>query len=431
MIRRFLILTITFLFLIEISGQSLARKGSIGIFFKATNDSITNVLGLDRPGLLVQEIVPGSTAEALLLKTDDVILSVNGQRMTNHAELFAFGLRLFETDQISIDILRDGKRHVVSGSVLFKPMDTLESGERIDGAVPLDMDTGGLAPEATSLLGRDLYPMKDSPKSKAKKDQQLLEAKQNYQQDPANLENIIWYGRRLAYLSRYGDAIKIYSKGLERHPNAAELYRHRGHRYVSIREFDKAIADFNAAVENMQGRPLDVEADGMPNKQNIPLSNLQFNVWYHLGLAYYLQADFTNAILAYENCMAFSNNDDLVTATADWLYMSYMRNGESDKAAILLDLIHPDMNIIENDAYFKRLLMYKGLMQPEELLAFNDLDEENELSIVTQGYGVGNYYMMKGDKEKAKEIFEKILKTNYWSAFGYVAAEAEIYRLTK
>lgn len=38
----------------------------------------------------------------------------------------------------------------------------------------------------------------------------------DYQADPGDEDAIIWYGRRLAYLSRYNDAIEVYSRGLVR-----------------------------------------------------------------------------------------------------------------------------------------------------------------------------------------------------------------------
>ena len=63
------------------------------------------------------------------------------------------------------------------------------------------------------------------------------------------------------------------------------MYRHRGHRYVSIREFDRAIADLEYAATLIEGTEDEIEPDGMPNAMNIPVSSLHSNIWYHLGLA--------------------------------------------------------------------------------------------------------------------------------------------------
>jgi tetratricopeptide (TPR) repeat protein len=282
-------------------------------------------------------------------------------------------------------------------------------------------------PEAKSLDGRKLYPMKLSPATQAKYDDLMAKAEQDYEADPNDLNNIIWLGRRTAYLGLYKKAIKIFSKGLKKHPDSPELYRHRGHRYISIRQFDKAIKDFEKAAELAEGRDIEIEPDGLPNKLNIPLSNLQFNIYYHWALAHYLKGAFEKAIPIYEKCMAYSDNDDLITATADWMYMTYRRLGQEEKAQQVLAKIHSDMKIIENDAYYKRLLMYKGEIKPSDLLDLENDDPDELLNLVTQGYGVGNWYFYNGEKGKAQEIFRKIVGTDYWSAFGYIAAEADLF----
>ena len=279
---------------------------------------------------------------------------------------------------------------------------------------------------AYSISGKELTPLEESEATIAKKDSLLEVAKYNYKKDIKDLENIIWLGRRNAYLYKYNKAIEIYTDGMKIHPDSPELYRHRGHRYISTRKFDQAIQDFEKAAKLVAGRPIEIEPDGLPNKLNIPLSNLQFNIYYHWGLAYYLKGEFEKAQELYEKCLEYSNNPDLYVATADWLYMTYMRNGEKAKAENLLNTIGPDIEIIENASYLKRLNMYKGILQPEDLLDLNNQDEGAQLDIVTQGYGVGNWYLYNNQPEKAKEIFEKILDCQYWPAFGFLGAEAEL-----
>ena len=51
------------------------------------------------------------------------------------------------------------------------------------------------------------------------------------------------------------------------------------------------------------------------------------------------------------------------------------------------------------------------------------------MQIATHGYGVGNWYLVNGDKAKAREIFDRdVLKGGSWAAFGYIAAEADLRR---
>jgi tetratricopeptide (TPR) repeat protein len=284
-------------------------------------------------------------------------------------------------------------------------------------------------PEAISLLGQPLYRMNLPPEQKAILDGNLAEAKANYEKDPANEDNIIWYGRRLAYLWRYKEAIEIYSQGLERHQDSYKLLRHRGHRYITVRELDKAIADLEEASRLIEGASDEVEPDGAPNAAGKPRSTSHSNIWYHLGLAYYLNGEFEKALSSYRECLKFSKvNDDMLVAAADWLYMTLRRLGKESEASTILELIKPEMDILENSAYHRRLLMYKGEVEPTELL---DPANLNEMNLLTQGYGVANWYYVNGEKEKAKALLEKILESSYWAAFGYIAAEADLRRWPK
>ena len=54
----------------------------------------------------------------------------------------------------------------------------------------------------------------------------LDEARQRYEKEPNSADNIIWFGRRTAYLEHYKDAIFIYTEGIEEFPTDARLYRH-------------------------------------------------------------------------------------------------------------------------------------------------------------------------------------------------------------
>jgi hypothetical protein len=99
-----------------------------------------------------------------------------------------------------------------------------------------------------------------------------------------------------------------------------------------------------------------------------------------------------------------------------------MRLGRRDEAAKLLEPIQQDMQIIENQLYLNRLLMYKGVRTPEELLRAGG----DPVAQATYGYAVGNWFLYNGQPEQAKEQFRKVLQTPQWAAFGYIAAEAEL-----
>ena len=293
-------------------------------------------------------------------------------------------------------------------------------------AIAAPIATAAQTPEATSLLGKPLVSVPPSGEEKARLEANLARAQADYDRDPASADAAIWLGRRLAYLGRYRDAIASFTRGIERHASEPRLYRHRGHRYITIRKFDLAIADLRRAAQLTAGKPDEVEPDGAPNKAGIPRSTLQTNIWYHLGLAYYLANDFEQALSAYREGMKVSRvNDDMMVATSDWLYMTLRRLKRDADARQVLEPIREQMDVLENGAYHARLLMYKGLRSPESVLNLNTADE---VQIATQGYGVGNWYLVNGDAKKAREMFDRVLAGKAWAAFGFIAAEADVAR---
>ena len=117
---------------------------------------------------------------------------------------------------------------------------------------------------------------------------------------------------------------------------------------------------------------------------------------------------------------------DLARAQAEYdKDMTLRRLGRDAEARQALDPIRERMDILENDAYHARLLMYRGLRTPESVLNLNTADD---VQIATQGYGVGNWYLVNGDRAKAREIFEKVVAGRAWTAFGFIAAEADLKR---
>src|SRR5690606_11371298 len=107
-------------------------------------------------------------------------------------------------------------------------------------------------------------------------------------------------------------------------------------RYLTVREPDRAIADFEQGVALTRGEPDQVEPDGLPNARGIPTSTLQFNLWYHLGLAHYVKGDLDAALDAYRACLDVSVHPDSVVATSYWLYLTLRRLGRDTEAAEVL-----------------------------------------------------------------------------------------------
>ena len=251
---------------------------------------------------------------------------------------------------------------------------------------------------------------------------QYKEAKATFEANPEDVEAIIWYGRRTAYLGQYRQAIDIYSKGLEKFPNEPRLYRHRGHRYISIREYDKAIEDFEKAAQLIEGTPDEIEPDGMPNALNIPVSSLHSNIWYHLGLAYYLTHQYDKAYTAYLKCRESGNHYDNIVSSTHWLYMIQQRLGNPTKAGSLLAPVHADSTVIENQSYADLCRLYKGWIPVDSLIQDGPGSPSND----AVRYGVANWYLYHGDSAKAKQLMLNLVDEKAFSSFGYLAAESDL-----
>ena len=277
-------------------------------------------------------------------------------------------------------------------------------------------------PEARALNdGRALVPPPLSAAARTTMEAQLAAAEAALAKSPNDPDALIWVGRRLAYLGRYHDALKTFTDGINRFPKDARFYRHRGHRYLTVREIDRAIADFEQAVTLTAGMPDQIEHDGQPNDRNIPTSSLQSNIWYHLALARYLKRDFTGAAAAWTKSRDVLDNDDNRVAATAWLYVSLRRAGKDAEAAAALAPIRASMSVIENQSYLNLLLLHKGERTEAEVLG--GAGEGSAGSAVR--YGVSLWHLVNGRTERARAMWRSIAQAPDWPSFGVLAAEAE------
>src|SRR5262245_62440514 len=96
--------------------------------------------------------------------------------------------------------------------------------------------------------------------------------------DPRNIARIIDLGVAQSGARQFREAIATFTRGLEIEPNHALLLRWRGHRYLSVREFDRAFADLT------RGGAID---------------STIYGIWYHLGIVQYLRGDFAAAAASF------------------------------------------------------------------------------------------------------------------------------------
>jgi hypothetical protein len=103
-----------------------------------------------------------------------------------------------------------------------------------------------------------------------------------------------------------------------------------------------------------------------------------------------------------------------------------MRAGKSADARAMLDR-HPD-SLPTTIAYAQRLKLYRGQIGPDSVLTPADTAD---IAVATLAYGLGNWYLVKGDTARARSWFERSIRSAGWPAFGFIMSEVELRRLKR
>ena len=221
--------------------------------------------------------------------------------------------------------------------------------------------------------------------------------------DPKNLALIARLGAAQVAIRQYREAIATYTKGLALDLNDTAFYRERGHRHLSVREFDQAYADLS---------------------RGLVLDRTDYGCLYHLGIISFLRGDFAEAAKTFARALPLAPDSSEKAGSTDWLWMSLARGGRLADANAMLAR-RPD-SLHTNIVYTKRLRLYRGEVSPDSVITPADTDD---ITVATLSYGIGDWYLVNNDTARAREWFERAIKSGGWPAFGFIVAEAELKRL--
>lgn len=220
--------------------------------------------------------------------------------------------------------------------------------------------------------------------------------------DPRNVEKIIALGVAQSGVRQFREAIETFTRGLAIAPNHAMLYRWRGHRYLSVREFDRAHQDLT---------------------KGFALDSLNYGILYHLGIVRYVRGDFAGAADAFRRAQRIAPEAGELAGSTDWLWMSLSRAGRSAEAKAMLDQ-RPDSLPIDN-AYARRLKLYRGQLDADAVITAAD---SADVQTATLAYGIGNWHLVRGDTARARTWFERSIRSGGWPGFGFILSEVELRR---
>jgi tetratricopeptide (TPR) repeat protein len=325
---------------------------------------------------------------------------------------------------------RDARARRATGALRAAPIALLIgcfacAAPRTDAASSDDLPRGA---QTRSRSGEILFAPPLDAAERSVKEAARDRAKARVDAEAENPDAWIEWGRRTAALGLYRESVAIYSRAIGRFPDDARLWRHRGHRMITLRMPELALADLEHAAELAASHPDEPEPPLDPNARGVVIDTLKENIYYHLGIAHYLQGDFSRASDAFYECLRYADNPDGLCMATHWLYMSLRRMGRDEQAKGLLASIDAKLDVIEYHAYHQLCLMYKGELDPERLLASASPTGKSAVDFATLAYGVGNWYLCNGDADRARAIFQRAANAEMWAAFGRIASEYELAR---
>jgi tetratricopeptide (TPR) repeat protein len=223
--------------------------------------------------------------------------------------------------------------------------------------------------------------------------------------EPRNVDRIIQLGIAQSGARQFREAIQTFTRGLEMDPSNAMLYRWRGHRHLSLRQLDRAMADLTRGFQ---------------------LDSTNYGILYHLGIVRYANGDFAGAADAFARAQRRAPDAGELAGATDWLWMSLMRAGRTAEAKGMLDR-RPD-SLATTNAYARRLKLYRGEISADSVFTAADTAD---VQAATLSYGLGNWYLLRGDRTRAREWFERSIRSGGWPAFGFIISEVELRRLRR
>jgi tetratricopeptide (TPR) repeat protein len=221
--------------------------------------------------------------------------------------------------------------------------------------------------------------------------------------EPRNVERIIQLGVAQSGARQFREAIQTFTRGLAIDPNNAMLYRWRGHRYLSVRELDRAMSDLTRGYQ---------------------IDSTNYGILYHLGIVRYARGDFAGAADAFARAQRRAPDAGELAGSTDWLWMSLMRASRAAEARAMLDR-QPD-SLATTNAYARRLKLYRGELSADSVVTPSDTAD---VQSATLSYGLGNWYLVRGDTVRAREWFDRSIRSGGWPAFGFIISEVELRRL--
>lgn len=217
----------------------------------------------------------------------------------------------------------------------------------------------------------------------------------------------LWFDRyqEMVAQGNMREAIHCLSRAIAIDPFCGIYYRWRGHRHLNCGDVADACADFTMATRLLPDN---------------------WDSWYHLALSNVILGRSHQAEYAHGKCWAMHMVDQKRIPVVNWSWINLSLMGRREEAdELLTKYVAADMEVGPNAAYLKMCRVYKGELAPEELLKTDEAaGKVATLTVMTQAFGLANYYRVNGDMSKYNETIDYIVENGKeaCNCFGYAAA---------
>lgn len=216
-------------------------------------------------------------------------------------------------------------------------------------------------------------------------------------------DELLALAKALCWQLRYKEAVEVYSAAVRLKPEDMTAIRQRAARYITTLQPDAAISDFLRCRE-LRGDPMDIA--------------------YRLGICYYLQGDYRQAMVELEACYPLCD-EEMGIAAIYWHTLSAWRCGM--EPTLLKKEYRLGMDVGHHTAYEYAMRVASGhVTLTEGMLELADERDDLEYSIMA--YGIYCCLIQKNEPEIAQMILDAIIRRDrFWISYAYIAAWNDVY----
>ncbi|MCE1245047.1 MAG: tetratricopeptide repeat protein [Firmicutes bacterium] len=274
-------------------------------------------------------------------------------------------------------------------------------------------------------------------------------------------------GHRFMANKSYGNAIKAYTETIKQFPNSSEAFLFRGLALTTVGEIDYAIMDFTRSltIKPNSGEAYfsratcylllsQFEKSIEDNKKVVSLEPENYSAYFNMGVAYTKLGQYSEGLKCLDKAISLHPGEFPLYAEKGSNYFSSDMMDKSAECFKQASQINPTDNYMhlmyglalmrqgkDGAGYFREYLeknkdkewpkpvfrMLSESITPAECLKMAvDGEKDKMMQRKCEAYFyIGEYYLIKNDKAKAKEYFEKCVATgvNYFNEYYFSKAE--------